>query len=279
MIPVEGETPPSSLNVASAARLRRSAERQPAVRLLCLPYAGASTLIFRGWRQWLAPGVELVPFDLPGRGFQVLQNPLERMDELVDALAARVEPLLDRPLALFGHAMGALAAYELSRRLEATERPCPRHLFVSAQRAPQLVATAPKVHQLPAAQLIAAVRAHRGAAAAGFVYEELGELLLPALRADVKMSEEYEHRPGPPLGTPITVFAGVDDQSVARHELEAWHHLTRRSCTLRWLPGDHFFVHDHQRLLAASILRSLETHPEADTSRRHALEVSGLATK
>jgi surfactin synthase thioesterase subunit len=238
----------------------------PGVRLLCFPYAGASAQIFRHWCQWLLPRIELIPMELPGRGFLVRQPPVERIDDLVDALVTAVDSLLDRPVALFGHGTGGLIAYELCRRLEATGRPLPKHFFVSAQRAPQLLLEGPRLHPLPRDQFIAAVRALRGTTAADLSGEETAEFLLPALRGDFKMMEDYQYRPSPPLDIPITIFGGIADQSVTPRELESWSLLTRRHCSLRWLPGSHFFVHEHQRLLAANLLRALEATGAPDPS-------------
>src|ERR1700739_2017745 len=121
-----------------------------AVRLLCFPYAGASARMFRHWRQWVAPHLELFPIELPGRGFLVGQPPIERMENLVGALREAIGSLLDRPFALFGHGVGALIAFELCRGLETAGLPRPQHLFVSAQRAPQLPLERPRIHHLPA---------------------------------------------------------------------------------------------------------------------------------
>jgi medium-chain acyl-[acyl-carrier-protein] hydrolase len=250
------------------------------VRLLCLPYAGASAQIFRSWCQWLAPRVEVLSLELPGRGFRVRERPAERIEDLVAALAAAATPWLDRPLALFGHGVGALVAFELARRFAAGAHPPLQHLFVSAQRAPQLPPRPERLHALPDAQFLAGLEAWRGAPAAPLAdlrEEPAAEFLLPALRADVKLMESYEYRPGPELDVPITVFGGIEDHSVSRPDLEAWSQLTRRACVLRWLPAQHFFVHEHQRLVAANLLRALHMPAAADPSPR-ALETLGFVT-
>ncbi len=235
----------------------------PRARLLCLPYAGASAQIFRSWRRWLAPHVDLLAPELPARGLRLRLPAYEHMDDLVSALAATVAPRLDLPLAIFGHGLGALVAFELCRALSLGRDGAVRHLFVSAQLAPHLSAGVPRIHQMPAAQLAATLRARQGAAPSDL--EEMGDLLLPALRADWKLAEEYQFRPGPRLRSPITVFAGIDDPSVGRHELSSWGRLTRDGCTVYRLSGNHFFIHEHQRLLATIMLRALhlESRPAA----------------
>ncbi|MGV7927253.1 thioesterase II family protein, partial [Mycobacterium kansasii] len=45
----------------------------PAMRLFCLPYSGASAMIYARWRRLVPSWLEVVPVELPGRG--------RRMDE------------------------------------------------------------------------------------------------------------------------------------------------------------------------------------------------------
>jgi len=201
-----------------------------------------------------------------------------RTGQGLDDLAAAVEPWLDQPLALFGHGLGGLVAFELGCRLQATGRALLRHLFVSAQRAPHL--PPPREardwsHRLSTDPFLAAGR--RGALSEDSAEEAATDFLLPALRGDLRLSEQYEYRPHPECHLPVTVFGGIEDRSVTRRELEAWAELTRRPCVVRWLPGNHFFVHEHQRLLAANVLRALDLPAVPDGSPR-ALETLGFVT-
>src|SRR5580693_2238766 len=228
---------PSSMTSALAPEAwsgARPASAVAPVRLLCLPYAGASAQIFRPWCHWLAPRVELLSLELPGRGLLVRQQPVERMAELVGRLADALAPRAGEPLALFGHGMGALIAFELARRLQAAGGPQPLHLFVSAQRAPQLAplqtALRERLHLAPPRPFAAASPIEPAAGTAS-------DFLLAALHADVRLSEGYEFLPGPELDLPVTVFGGVEDASVTRQELEAWRQVTRGECIVRWLPG------------------------------------------
>ncbi len=265
---------PSGSLVGRARTARGSAEGSR-VRLLCLPYAGASVQIFRHWYQWLGPEVEVLLIELPGRGLLVRQPPVERMEALVGALATAVEPWLDKPLALFGHGLGGLIAFELGRRLQATGRPLAHHLFVSAQRAPHLPPR--EWSQRLSIDPFLAAEARREAPAGEPESDEPADFLLPALLGDSRLIEGYEYRPDPECDLPVTVFGGIEDQSVTRQELEAWAGLTRKPCVVRWLPGNHFFVHEHQRLLAANVLRALDLPVVLDGSSR-ALEPLGFVT-
>ncbi|MGO9606241.1 MAG: thioesterase II family protein [Candidatus Binataceae bacterium] len=73
-------------------------------------------------------------------------------------------------------------------------------------------------------------------------HKELMEIMLPLLRADFAMYENYAYSTEPPLNCPISVFGGLGDRRVNESDLEAWRGQTNRSFSLLMLPGDHFFL-------------------------------------
>ena len=107
------------------------------LRLLCFPYAGGGTSIYRSWSAQLPPHIELCAVRLPGREGRFAEPPLRRMDRLLALLVNGVLPYLDRTVAFFGHSLGALVAFELARALRREGLPTPAHVFVSGRRAPQ----------------------------------------------------------------------------------------------------------------------------------------------
>jgi medium-chain acyl-[acyl-carrier-protein] hydrolase len=88
---------------------------------------------------------------------------------------------------------------------------------------------------------------------------ELREMLLPALRADLRACETYWYSPEDPLDCPISAFGGAQDQMVSRRELAAWRAQTRSRFTLRMLAGGHFFTQTTQQLIARLLYQELET--------------------
>ena len=252
-------------NSAEERWFRRSKGSTAAMRLFAFPYAGGSARMFREWHEWFAPNVEVVAVELPGRGMHRRNPAVDRMETVLERLLIALDPLLDVPFALFGHSLGALIAFELSRALMKSGRRTPLHLFVSGMRAPHLihlVREENQVNNLPDVELIEALRAFNGTPAELFEDRGLLELFLPILRADLRLGETYLHTLSQPLHHPITVFGGLEDRTAPTECLHEWTLHTRGACTVCLLEGDHFFIHQQQHVMAASILKSLgKAHP------------------
>ncbi|HET7877014.1 MAG TPA: alpha/beta fold hydrolase [Methylomirabilota bacterium] len=222
-------------------------------RLLCFAYAGGGASVFRGWERGLPSEVELVAIQLPGRENRLREPPFERMGDLLPALAEAVAPELDRPFFLFGHSMGALIAYELTRWLGVRGRSQPEKLFVSGHRAPYLPNPNPDIHHLPDQELARELRRYNGTPEAVLRNPELMQLLLPVIRADFALLENHRHVPGEPLAVPVSAFGGTEDLLVSRAHLGAWAEVAASGFRLRMLPGDHFFLQSQR----VEVLRAL----------------------
>src|ERR1044072_4876389 len=109
-----------------------------ALRLFCFPYAGGGAAIYRGWENYVPPGVEILAIQPPGRGNRFRETALDRMEDVGASAAKAKETLLDLPFVLFGHSVGAMASFELAHLLSYQFGVQPQHLFVSGARAPQL---------------------------------------------------------------------------------------------------------------------------------------------
>jgi medium-chain acyl-[acyl-carrier-protein] hydrolase len=228
-----------------------------ALRLFCFAYAGGGTPIYRRWPELLSPDFEVCAVQLPGRGNRIKEQPFYAIEPLVQAVASAITPYLDRPFAFFGHSMGAIISFELSRLLGERDRIAPAHLFISGRRAPQLQRDEEITHNLPESHFISHVRNLNGTPDEVLEHPELMELMLPLLRADFSIVETYRYRPGPPLNIPLTAFGGVRDPEVPPPDVEAWRAQTCAAFNLRIMPGGHFFLNDAP--VQAAMLRIIES--------------------
>jgi medium-chain acyl-[acyl-carrier-protein] hydrolase len=230
-----------------------------ALRLLCLPYAGGDTPIFAPWADTAPPEFEVLPVQLPGRGRRVLEPAYGELGPLVSALADGIAPALDGPFALFGHSMGALVAFELARELRRRDRPQPAHLLVAGRPAPQLPRRYAPLSRLPDGELLEELYRRYGYTPPedDDGIDVLLDVMLPTIRRDVAVSDDYVYADEPPLDCPITAFGGLEDATVTRDELDAWRHQTRGRFETRLLPGGHFFLETEPTFLVRFIANSV----------------------
>lgn len=224
--------------------------KNAALRLFCLPYAGASSYIFRSWLNHLPNTIEICPIELPGRGRQIKSTPLKQIEPLVKAIALEILPYLDKPFAFFGHSMGGLVSFELARSIRRQYNLEPVHLFISGRRAPQTKDLKPAIHQLPEAEFLRELRQLNGTPEAVLDNHELRSLLMPILKADFAVLENYIYSDEAPLNCPISVFGGLQDKQVSLEQLEAWQAQTVNTFSLEMLPGNHFFINSSQSLIS-----------------------------
>lgn len=226
------------------------------VRLLCLPHAGGTSAFFRSWPARL-PAVDVLPVDLPGRGARFSEPLHDSLPAAVRAVGDGLEALLDRPYAVFGHCLGALLGFELVRDLRRKGLPEPTHLFLAAAPAPHLAATQSRISDLPDPALWDAVVALGGTAEALAANEELAQLLLPMVRADFRLAEEYRLLDEPALSCPVTAFAGEQDRPPTE-AFQAWARYTTGAFRLVTYPGGHFFLDQELPLVIADVRRALD---------------------
>ncbi len=227
------------------------------LRLLCFHYAGGGSSIFCRWSDYLPPTVEVRAVQLPGRENRINERPFMRLLPLVQACSQAILPYLDKPVALFGHSMGALVSFELSRELRKNFGLLPCELFVSGCLAPQTPARYPRIHNLPEHEFLGELRRYHGTPARVLEHAELMQMFGPILRADFAVCETYVYRSEPPLQCPISAFGGLQDELANRSDLEGWLDQTSASFSLQMFPGDHFFLHTVQLLLLRAVSQHL----------------------
>ncbi len=196
---------------------------------------------------------------LPGRSNRFREPPLRRLADLIPAALEGLRPYLERPFAFFGHSMGALVAFELTRELRRQGAPLPVALFASAHEAPHRPPPLPPVTHLSDREFVEEVGRRFGGIPAEVLAEpELLDLVVPVLRADIGVLEGYRYLAEEPLDCAISSFGGALDSHLTREDAEAWREHTRGAFRLRILPGGHFFLDGCRQALLASIAEDLQ---------------------
>jgi medium-chain acyl-[acyl-carrier-protein] hydrolase len=233
---------------------------QARLRLFCFPYAGGSASTFGAWPNYLPAYVEVCPVQLPGREGRLRETPYRRLEPLIDALAQGLLPAFDKPFAFFGHSMGALISFELTRYLRRNAKPQPVHLFLSGARAPHTPDAEPPIHHLGEKEFIEAIKRLDGTPQEVLQHEELMQILLPYLRADFEVCETHAYQPEEPLSVPVTAFGGWQDKSISPDKVKAWCEQTSGACNVHMFAGGHFFLHSARAELLQTLSGEIESY-------------------
>lgn len=223
------------------------------LRLFCLPFAGGGVSIFRSWGRALAPNIEVCPIQLPGRENRFREPAHTDALSLAEILASQIQLYAEKPFALFGHSMGALLAFELTRILQQQNAALPLTLFLSAHRAAHLPPRRAPMHALPDQEFIEKLRHFGGFPDEILEHQELLDFLLPTLRADLTLCDRYSYVPDAPLNCPLQLYAGRQDTEVSPEEIEAWREHSTQNANLHVFPGGHFFLRSDADALMQAI--------------------------
>ena len=244
MVDTSGRATTGTSFAAESPWIRRAAQTYPRVRLGCLPFAGGGASVYQRLPALLPPTVEVIAVQLPGREDRSREDPPTNLRSVVAAVAIALYPYSSLPLAIYGHCAGALLGYEVTHELHRRYGVRVHRLLAGAQGAPHLstVLGGRTLHHLEDAKMLAEIERRGGLPAPLRDHPELLAMLLPLLRSDFSLWENYVHHPRPPMPVPVTTVRGADDEFVDAAAASAWGNHTSQAADDVVVPGGHYFI-------------------------------------
>lgn len=222
--------------------------------LLCLPPGGGSARLFKDWARLLPEGLGVAALELPGHGARLAEPPATSIEDAVAELADAATPLLERPVMLFGHSMGAVLALDLAFELRARRGWRPVALVAAASEPPGRRTEPETSPDASDEELVTWLRGLGGMSEELLASREFLAEMLPALRADLRLVARRAQRAEPPLDCPLHVYLGEQDPTVHGPAAErGWATHTTRELPPRSFPGGHFFVQESAELVLAAL--------------------------
>ncbi|WP_100374822.1 thioesterase II family protein [Bacillus sp. FJAT-45037] len=207
------------------------------MQLFCFHCAGGSSSMFRKWK---FANTDIFKLDLPGRGNRVNEPFIDQFDEAVDDLTDKVMRLrkAGQSWGVFGHSLGGLFAYEVSRRLQDHDFQCrilsgikPLHQYsgevkLLKQDDSTMVGMLAKLGGVPEKYKSNPI----------FI-----KWFAPILRADLSLVKTFHYTAET---SPIRTYVinGVDDLLIQTMEKEDWKRASLQDLTCLWVEGGHFSI-------------------------------------
>lgn len=228
------------------------------LNLFCLPFAGGNKYSYREYVEKASSILNVIPLEYPGRGARISEPLVGEIDVLVNDVYMQVSNKVDQmDYAIYGHSMGGLVAYLLTRKLIENNCKAPLHLFITGTTGPAAVSrTEKKKHLLPPKEFIQAIRDFGGMPEEILQNEEWLYYFEPILRADFKASENYIYGNYTPLKLPMTVITG-SEEDLDQADIEIWQKETTSVIDFRQMPGNHFFIFKYSQAIIEIILKKL----------------------
>lgn len=225
-------------------------DAQP-IRLHCFAHAGAGVSSFHGWPDDLGRGAETVPHLLPGRESRRREPRVTGREALLaDLLGTFVSEAPSVPYVLYGHSLGAMVAYTVTRALHEAGLPGPALLAVGACPPPDAGSDLSDAWGASDEELLGLLdevgAVPEGATPGGFWHRAV----MPVLRDDLTLAHDLRvaaRRPleAGPLTVPLLVVSGTDDPLAPPDVMDGWRRWSTGETVTRTVPGDHFFLRGH----------------------------------
>jgi surfactin synthase thioesterase subunit len=228
-----------------------------APRLICFPHAGGSASYFYCLSRLLAPDIEMLAVQYPGRQDRMAEHVPESLTELADRVSAALAPLTCRRTSFFGHSMGSVLAFEVARRAASWPGGGPLALFASGYPAPSRIRGG-SVHRRDDDGLLQEVRGLGGIDERWLANPDVLATILPPLRADYRLMETHSRTAERLHNVPVVAFTGDRDPHTTVADAEAWSEATSGPFTLHVLAGGHFYLDDHLPTVTQAIRTTVE---------------------
>jgi surfactin synthase thioesterase subunit len=231
------------------------------INLFCLPFAGGSKYAYKGYAQYAPEYLNVIPVEIPGRGSRYKEQLLTDAVDITNDIFRTIKGMLHHPYAIYGHSMGTLLGFLLTKKIIAHGLPKPVHLFLSGAGGPAVRLNESKRYLLPKKEFIEKIKELDGSPEGILEDEAMVNFFEPILRADFQAVETFKYEKTNPFDIPMDVFIGLDEKATYEDAL-AWREETTSDVYVREFSGKHFFIYKHEQEIMSIILNklNLKTH-------------------
>jgi medium-chain acyl-[acyl-carrier-protein] hydrolase len=219
------------------------------IKLFCLPYAGASAVVYSKWKRFFNERISLHPIELSGRGRRIRAPFYENMEHAVDDIYDLIKNEIEgNEFAFFGHSMGTLLAYELCHKIKQLKGVEPIHIFFSGRYPPHIVKKDKTLHVLSDKEFTEEIFRLGGTPKEVYESKEILNFFIPVLKADYKIIEKYEYSErANKMGCSFTCLTGKYDKDVKLNEMLEWGKHTEKCSQVHEFEGGHFFINEYTK--------------------------------
>lgn len=215
------------------------------MKIIALPFAGGTKYSYRELEKYVPKEYQWINIELPGRGTRIQHDLNSNFIEVLDDIYNQIKREISASgYILFGHSMGALLSYELTKKIIEKKQNKPKLLFLTGRGAPSTNYT-DKISQYNKDKFWKEIKNIGGMPDSMINSNEFREFVEPVLRNDFHMVESYSYLPlEKPIEVPLFIRVGEDEEEITHVTAPEWQKETCFPIDLKKRKGGHFFIFD-----------------------------------
>ncbi|MCX5561677.1 thioesterase II family protein [Streptomyces sp. NBC_00038] len=240
--------------------LRGAAPQDASLRVLIIPHAGAGASSGLAFAEHAAAEWLVATARLPGRESRIRES-VPELPGLVADVVATVRSLPgSAPLIVVGVCSGAVIGLEVVRELQRDDSGRVVGLVVVSQWA---VTEKPDpgrrlLHDTDDRdQVLEILKEFGGVPASVSANQEMLQLVLPSIVADIRAVEEYSSDPDPLLACPLLTVFGDEDHLCPEERTADWSLFSENTRTA-WVPGGHMLLMESPAQVVDALVGNLD---------------------
>jgi surfactin synthase thioesterase subunit len=214
------------------------------IRLITFPFAGGNKYSYQPWEAHADSRIEMLHFEGPGHGDRFRETRLEDMADVIEDYWRQVNGFLDKPYAFYGHSMGGMVSYLLTKRAIKEGYRAPEHVFISGRVPPTWPDEGDQLWQRDKTGFWEGIKAYGGSPEALLKHPDLMDLYEPMIRSDLKSLYSYSHTDKTKIDPPVTVLLGTREK-ITMESAQDWQIECAQPIQIFQFEGNHFWILDH----------------------------------
>ncbi|MEN5055405.1 thioesterase II family protein [Sphingobacterium kitahiroshimense] len=233
--------------------------KYPQIKIIAFPFAGGSIYSYTDFQQLAQKyGLFWHTIEYPGRGKKIHNELIDNFDTLIDSIEHEIYEIIstDNDYIFYGHSMGSLIGYEITKRIIKKKIKLPKLLYFTGRNAPS-ISLQDSIATLQTNEFWNLLDNLGGLPIEVLENDELKEFIEPILRSDFFALEKYVYMDkNKPFSIPIIIRIG-DTDTATFDMAKLWQKETLFPLNIKILKGDHFFIFDHQEQIIKEIIELL----------------------
>lgn len=213
------------------------------LKVICFHHAGGSASVYRSWTQ-IKGDFNFVSVEYAGKGTRKNETFVTDFAEIAPKLCEAADRLVgDDEYIIYGHSMGAAAAFYTADLMSRLYGHKPKEIIVAGRHAPDVELEGEFKSYMDDEALIEELRRYGATPKEILDNREILDFLLPSIRKDYELNDSFCYR-NEILDVPITAHCAVNDEDATKELMESWSELTTGDFCIKEFDGGHFFIFD-----------------------------------